>query len=108
MEDLLSALRDAGWRLLDEQEYPNGSSNPFKLEDDIARWGIARKDSPCIVGLEFHAFGDLGQRTDRLRDILYGVVLGTEEKLYFDKRESPEWRENLAKFVRSLKEHSEQ
>ena len=104
MEDLLEALRNDGWRLLSEREHPNASSDPFKLEDDIVRWAISRADNPSVVELEFHAFADLGQRTGLLRDILYCQVVGRDEKLYFAKREKPEWRQNLAKFVQYLKD----
>jgi hypothetical protein len=107
MEDLLAALEGYGWRLLAEQEYPNGSRDPFKLEDDAIRWGIARRDGGPVVDLEFQAFGHLGERTDKLRDILYCDVRGTQVRLFFEKREKPEWREALSKFVRELTKLSE-
>lgn len=103
MNDLLAALQKAGWRLLSEDEYPQGSAEPFVLEDDQARWGLV-SPTGSLLELEFHAFADLGQRTDRLRDILYCADIGTGCKLYFDKRESPEWKANLSRFVSGLAE----
>jgi hypothetical protein len=102
MEDLLLALRNDGWDLLDAQAYPNGSHDPFKLEDDSIKWGIAHGPDAPLVELEFHAFGEMGERTQQLRDILYCKVVDTDQRLYFDKRDSREWRENLSAFVSSL------
>lgn len=107
MEDLLAALTDSGWRLLDRQEHPRASRDPFRLEGDRVTWAIIRGDSSPVVELEFHAFGDLGQRTEKLNDILYCIVAGTTDRLYFDKRAKPEWRENLSSFVRILNERAE-
>lgn len=100
MEDLLTALRAAGWTLLTEKEYPRASTDPFTLEDDIIKWAISR--GSATVELEFQAFGDLGKRTDRLQDILCCVVRDTGLELIFAKRETAEWKERLLKFVRSL------
>ena len=102
MEDLLAALRANGWRLLSESEHPSASPDPFKLEDDAVTWAVMRCDAAFVVELKFHAFGDLGQRTVALRDVLYCQVVGTGGKLYFDKRTKPEWSRNLMKFVKNL------
>jgi hypothetical protein len=92
METLLDGLTTAGWRLVDPPE-------PFVLEDEQVLWVLVRGDTESRVELVFHAFGDLGQRTERLQNILYCVERGTDRKLYFDKQKSPEWKDNLASFV---------
>ena len=106
MEDLPAALTSSGWSLLDHGTYPRPSPDPFKLENEIARWAMVRGDASPIVELEFHAFGDLGQRTEQLNDILYCVVSETSDRLFFEKRQKPERRENLKNFVRRLNERT--
>lgn len=107
MEDLLVALKNDGWRLLDHREYPRASRDPFELESDTVTWAIVRGDSPTVIELEFVAFGDFGERTGQLLDILYCQVNGTSDSLLFVKRVKPEWRENVAKFVHGLKQRTE-
>ncbi|MEZ4336142.1 MAG: hypothetical protein R3B82_05895 [Sandaracinaceae bacterium] len=102
MEDLLEALGAAGWRLLDEREHPKASPDPFVLEDDAVTWAMSRADPPVVIELQLCAFGDLGEPTRRLRDVLYCQVVGRDERLYFTKRARPEWRESLMTFVRHL------
>lgn len=104
MEDLLAALRAAGWILLTEKEYPRASTDPFSLEDESIRWAISRGNTDTVVELEFQAFGDLGKRTNRLQDILCCIVRDRRLELVFAKRETAEWKERLVKFVRSLEE----
>jgi hypothetical protein len=101
MEDLLEALRNHGWCLRGE----GGSGDRgdlFRLEDDMVCWTIAKEGIPSEVQLEFHAFGDLGQRTHSLTDILYCQVVGHDEKLYFVRREKQEWHRNLERFIQYL------
>ena len=100
MQDLLSTLVEAGWRLLDSRESDSASADPFALENDVVRWVISRDDGEAK--LTFHAFGRLGQRTVDLRDILFCIIEGTDERLYFDKRETMEWRVGVADFVRHV------
>lgn len=102
MADLLEALKATGWELLSPAEYPKGNENPFELEDEVARWGLVRRDKSRIIALEFHAFGDLGKQTRNTNDILYCSLVGTPHRLYFEKRQRPEWQENLRAFVQAI------
>jgi len=99
MEDLLATLQESGWRLLDSGEYSRGNEDPFVLEYETIRWGL-KSEEGHLLELEFHAFADLGQPTDSLRDISYCIDLRSGDKLYFDKRESPEWKAKMPEFVR--------
>lgn len=101
MNDLLAALREVGWVLLGPEAYPEGSDDPFVLHGDGVKWGLASV-SGSLLELEFHAFDGLGRRTDQLRDILYCVERSTGRKLYFEKRDNPEWKANLARFVEQV------
>ena len=47
-------------------------------------------------------FGDLGQRTDDLRDIIDCVELATGRTLDFAKQKSAAWQRNLPRFVNEL------
>ena len=102
MDDLLSALEGYGWRRLDPREHPRASEDPFRLEGEAVTWAIVRGERSAVVELDFQAFGDLGQRTDDLRDIFYCEARGLGKRLSFAKRQTPEWRENLLTFVLAL------
>ena len=104
MLDLLAVLEHSGWQLLGEQAYPAGNVDPFSLEGDISKWGIRRYGLGKIVELEFHAFADMGQRTNSLLDIYYCIELKTELRVYFENRESALWQEGLRDFVDALSE----
>jgi hypothetical protein len=101
MNDLLVELQASGWRLLSCEEYPRGNDDPFVMEDDQVKWGLLSSDGN-LIGLEFRAFDDLGRRTVDLRDILYCEVIDTGNKLYFVKRQIPEWKATLSDFVAHL------
>ena len=66
MMDVLRALEADGWQLLGLDQYPRGNTDPFALEDDVARWGIFQRSNNRVVDIEFHAFDALGRRTERL------------------------------------------
>ena len=106
LDDLLDGLTLRGWLLLDHHDHPRASPDPFVLDDEVLRWALVRGASSPVVELEFYAFGELGQRTDTVNDILYCTANGTAEHLYFCKRARPEWRDRLAHFVRSLDDRS--
>ena len=102
MQDLLVALEEAGWQRLGPEDYPAGTPDPFSLEGDKAKWGIDRADRSHLIELEFHAFGDLGQRTEDVRDIYYCIVPQNDTRLYFEKRGSEKWPQAVAAFVAQL------
>lgn len=103
MDDVLEALRSYGWYLLGEPEHPNASPDPFALEqDNSVTWVISRADNPAVVELEFHVFEHPGHQTSGLRDIMYCQVVGRDERLYFAKRHSQEWRRDLVTFVQRV------
>ena len=101
MNQLLVGLQTAGWSLLDFDEFPMGSREPFVLEDEEIVWAIRRADG-LVLELEFHAFEDLGRRTSKLRDILYCVERKSREKLYFTKIGSRAWATDMPRFVSLL------
>ena len=102
MQDVLDAIRERGWELLGQLDAAGGDLDPFLLEGEVIRWEIVHRRKKLKHKLEFHAFGDLGQFTDKLCDILYCSVMETGGKLYFNKRGSSDWREDLVRFVQSL------
>lgn len=102
LEDVLAALEAAGWVRLSSNAYEIGSPDPFTLEGEKIKWGLRSETGARILELEFHAFGDLGQRTAKLRDIFYCIEPATGRRLYFEKRTSALWIDSLSTFVASL------
>ncbi|TWU38967.1 hypothetical protein Q31b_40450 [Novipirellula aureliae] len=82
---------------------PDGISDLFDVQNEVIRWLVVDESSEKGVEIEFHLFDDLGGPTTKLTDILYVVSTDRKAKLYFDKRESSEWREGLTKFVNQIK-----
>lgn len=95
-------LETYGWHLLGADDHPEASASPFALEDDTVKWAVTRGRGPDVVELEFRAFGHFGERTSKLRDIMYCVALGSEHKLFFRKRNDPDWRSQLRTFIEGL------
>jgi hypothetical protein len=102
MNDLLTVLEEQGWRRLDVTEFSNASSDPYKLEDEMIVWGVARGDSDLVLELHFVAFDGLGRRTKNLRDLSYCCLRDTDVMLMFDKRSSHDWLPSVRRFVHEL------
>ncbi len=81
----------------------HGASDLFDVQNEVIRWVVVDGASGQDIEIEFHLFDDLGRPTTKLTDILYVVTTDREAKLYFDKRESTEWRDGLAEFVSKVK-----
>ena len=82
---------------------PHGISDLFDIQNEVIRWLVVDGENEKEIQIEFHLFDDLGRPTTKLTDILYAVTSNREAKLYFDKRESTEWRDGLAEFVSKVK-----
>ncbi len=101
--DLLSALNKSGWQHLSQDDYSRGNDNPFELDSGTLVWGMGSSDHAHVLELEFHAFGDLGQRTESLKDIFYCMEPRSGRRLYFVKRSSDEWPVKVGEFVEALR-----
>jgi hypothetical protein len=102
LQDLLAVLEEEGWRRLDATEYPDASSDPYKLENDQIIWGIARGNSDSILELHFVAFDGLGRWTKNLRDLSYCCLRDNDVTLMFEKRAAPDWLPSVHRFVHEL------
>jgi hypothetical protein len=100
MMDLLEALRCKGWEVSGGEDL-SCRSPLFLLNNEVVQWKLHRGLDEWI-DLEFHAFGDFGEPTSSLDDILYCVVLGTDYKLYFSKRTQPRWLNDVDIFVNNV------
>jgi len=99
MMDVLEALEAAGWRL--EASPGHRDKSIYRLVDDHTTWRLAGRDGERLT-LTFWAFGDLGQRTDKLTDIFYCEERKTGARLYFDKRGTVDWENGLRRFLDGL------
>jgi len=95
MEDVKDLLESNGWQLPDGDDL-------FSVENEKIRWHVTNRVTGASIELVFYLFGDLGQRTDRLGDILCCKIEGSETELYFKKRSSERWRSNLREFAERL------
>ena len=101
--DLKEALGDSGFELLNELGDPKYTDSIFSPTTEIFVWGITHPEIDEDIELEFHIFGELGCRSNKLNDILYCKVKGRLEKLYFEKRASERWKKGLVEFIEALK-----
>lgn len=104
MDDVLAAFEHFGWTRLSSQECAFCSEDPYALGDEQIVWGLSRGSTETILRLEFHAFGSLGQRTNRLADILYCLHPASGEKLMFHNRRTHQWRQAVPRFVATVTE----
>jgi hypothetical protein len=95
MRDLQDALQQAGWEILNRDAL-------FSIEDEVITWRCCHQLHNTNIELEFHVFGDLGQSSNNLNDILYCVVRGYGLELLFETRNTNEWKSNLTEFVQAL------
>lgn len=96
MHDLLRTLESDNWIL----------SNPsvmFLIENEVVRWDLENPLIQASIRIDFHLFGELGQKSQSLMDIHYCLVRDHGIKIYFEKRESPEWKHSLVDFMGQLR-----
>ncbi len=96
MNDLLDALEADGWVLSNPAEI-------FVIENEVVHWNLEHPPTRSKIWIDFHIFGELGEKSDSLVDIHYCLVRNHGPKLYFEKRESPKWRHSLMEFVSGLR-----
>jgi hypothetical protein len=71
MRDLQTELHREGWEVTNSDEL-------FSIENEVVRWTLENKDKRLSIQAEFHAFGDLGARSDDLNDVLPRSRLRTQ------------------------------
>ncbi len=102
--DLLTALEKYGWQIeLEDDESIEEMFIPDKQQ--LLTWRLFRhshKKGEMRINLNFPIFGDLGERSDNLNDILYCDASDRGIKLYFSKRTDNQWSKDLAAFVDTL------
>jgi hypothetical protein len=96
MNDVRDLLLAEGWLLLNPDDM-------YTLVNDEVTWELEHASSTMVVNLDVFASGDLGERTDSLKDLFYCVVRDRDLKLYFAKRNSEEWRRSLIEFRYALR-----
>jgi hypothetical protein len=82
---------------------PDGVGDLFDVQNEVIRWLVTNDSNQKTLELQFHLFDDLGRPTSKLTDILYAVTSDRKFKLYFEKRESNEWRYGLSTFVEKIR-----
>src|SRR5262245_9459921 len=95
MQDLQTALQKEGWEISNRDDV-------FSVEDEVVTWRLYHPAHRVTLDLEFHLFGDLGQRNEDLDDISYCLIHGSDVKLYFKKRNTNEWKQGVTEFVQAL------
>ena len=98
MDELKSSLEDSGWLVSCENE----EHSLFFVDGERIEWKLLRSRDNCEVGLVFYLFDPLGNRTEKLSDILYVKECKGGRKLYFGKINSKLWKAELKQFVRDL------
>lgn len=96
LNDLRDALHAEGWVLLNPHAM-------YMLENEIVSWPIEHSLTRKTTVIHFHAFGELGERTESLADIHYCVLPDCRIKLFFGKRETDKWSQSLIEFVKALR-----
>lgn len=97
LDDLLDLLHADGWLLI------NSRDMHVICSDDHLHWELEHPQAGATVELLFYAVGDLGERTDQLKDIRSCRRQGDEFKLAFVKRTSPEWLAGVRSFVEAIR-----
>ena len=96
MQDVQNALQRDGWEILNCEDL-------LSVEREVINWKLFHPLKNISTELDFHLFGDLGQSTDDLRDILYCKVRDRQLTLYFEKQNSATWDENLREFIYAMR-----
>jgi hypothetical protein len=100
-ETRLIALRNAlcadGWVI----------TNPADLmsvgDDDLIHWKLANRELSTTAEVEFYVVGDVGDRSDDLRDVHWGVVRDRGLEIRFPKITSADWQNEVSNFIRGLR-----
>jgi len=100
--DLREALILSGWEILNEQGDKRYQPELYNPTGEVLVWGLLNNKTGSLLNLEFHIFGELGQLSLDLKDILYCLLPERESKLYFYKRETDEWKLGVEEFIKSI------
>ncbi len=98
LRDVLEALKVVNLKV----DLPESVSNYYDVNNEVVKWCVSNPKTGNYATLEFHLFDDLGRPTTKLTDILYAVTEDGKLKLYFEKRNSANWRTGLAVFVQGV------
>lgn len=98
MDELKNSLEDSGWLVSCENE----ENSLFFVDNERIEWKLLRTRDNNETGLVFYLFDPLGNRTEKLSDILYVKECKNGKKLYFDKINSRLWKTELKQFMREL------
>ena len=96
--ELINCLEDAGWLISCENE----ENSLFFVNSEKIEWLLFNTWNNSEVDLVFYLFDPLGNRTEKLSDILYVKDSKNATKLYFSKIDSKQWKTELKRFVRGL------
>ena len=107
LDDVLDALGADGWVRLGVGDYEQGNDDPYRLESGSIRWGLRNPRKNALLELEFLAFAALGGPPTSLGELFYCTELNTGVRLYFSKRGSPRWAEELAMFAARIRDSTE-
>lgn len=97
LNDLLDLLHADGWLLT------NSPDMHVICSDDHLHWELEHPQTGATAALLFYAVGDMGERTDQLKDVRWCRRQGDEFKLAFVKRTSPEWLSGARRFVEAIR-----
>jgi hypothetical protein len=100
-EARLTALRDAlcadGWVVT------NAADLLSVGDDDLIQWKLVNRELSTTAEVEFYVVGDIGERSDDLRDVRWGVVRDRGLEIRFPKITSADWQNEVSSFVRGLR-----
>jgi hypothetical protein len=103
----MNAMEAEGWELQSVNGEPSSRQTWMELVGGVLEWELVNRMRGLVVQLEFQAIGHLGHRTKNLMDIQRCVVRNGDDAhiLYFQKRKSSAWRENVLLFANNLWKH---
>ena len=94
LDEIISHLNNKGWEVINAY-----SNNLYYVSNDyVIEWIASRGDEEPIV-ITFFIVESLGMISKDLNDIFYCKGNRNENKLYFSKITSKEWKESLKIWV---------
>lgn len=100
IDDVRSLLYDLGW-IVDEEQ----SGELYHVSNGSITWDCTHEFLSTKMTVEFQLFHDLGLRTTDLKDVTHCSISDLEDTtLYFSKRNSEEWKNDLNEFAKKLAE----
>ena len=98
MIELINCLENSGWLI----SCKNEENSLFFVDHEKIEWHLSNLWNNSEVDLVFYLFDSMGNRTEKLSDILYVKESKSATKLYFSKINSKPWKVELKQFVRNL------